>query len=155
MPYFLTVDIGGTVIKSGLYDGHGREKAVASQTDLAIVKHVGWSERDMIAMWRTVCATVREVLATAGISAHDVAGVSFSAHGKGLYLVDADGAPVRNGIISSDNRVCPSYGDGSPRAWTPRPIPAATSSSGRAIRFPCSPGSRSASRKTTGASAMF
>jgi predicted NBD/HSP70 family sugar kinase len=30
MPYFLTVDIGGTVIKSGLYDGHGREKAVAS-----------------------------------------------------------------------------------------------------------------------------
>ena len=54
MPYFVTVDIGGTVIKSGLYDELGREKAVASQTDLAIVKHVGWSERDMIAMWRTV-----------------------------------------------------------------------------------------------------
>ena len=66
MPYFVTVDIGGTVIKSGLYDELGREKAVASQTDLAIVKHVGWSERDMIAMWRTVCATVREVLATGG-----------------------------------------------------------------------------------------
>jgi L-xylulokinase len=107
MPYFLTVDIGGTVIKSGLYDGQGREKAVASQTDLAIVKHVGWSERDMTAMWRTVCATVREVLAAGGISPHDVAGVSFSAHGKGLYLVDRDGAPVRNGIISSDNRALP------------------------------------------------
>ena len=61
----------------------------------------------MIAMWRTVCATVREVLAIGGISPHDVAGVSFSAHGKGLYLVDADGAPVRNGVISSDNRALP------------------------------------------------
>ena len=107
MPYFVTVDIGGTVIKSGLYDELGREKAVASQTDLAIVKHVGWSERDMIAMWRTVSATVREVLATGGISPREVSGVSFSAHGKGLYLVDEHGAPVRNGIISSDNRALP------------------------------------------------
>ena len=107
MPYFLTVDIGGTVIKSGLYDERGREKAVAWQTDLAVAKRVGWSERDMTAMWRTVCATVREVLATSGISPRDVAGVSFSAHGKGLYLVDGNGAPVRNGIISSDNRALP------------------------------------------------
>ena len=107
MPYYVTVDIGGTVIKSGLYDELGREKAVASQTDLAIVKHVGWSERDMIAMWRTVTATVREVLAVSGVSPRDVAGVSFSAHGKGLYLVDENGAPVRNGIISSDNRALP------------------------------------------------
>ena len=36
-----------------------------------------------------------------------MAGVSFSAHGKGLYLVDEHGAPVRNGIISSDNRALP------------------------------------------------
>jgi L-xylulokinase len=135
MPYFLTVDIGGTVIKSGLYDGHGREKAVASQTDLAIVKHVGWSERDMTAMWRTVCATVREVVATAGIAAREVAGVSFSAHGKGLYLVDGDGAPVRNGIISSDNRALPTvrrwkaegvdakaYPRGYQQLWTGHPV---------------------------------
>ena len=33
--------------------------------------------------------------------------MSFSAHGKGLYLVDEHGAPVRNGIISSDNRALP------------------------------------------------
>ena len=135
MPYFLTVDIGGTVIKSGLYDERGREKAVASATDLAIVKHVGWSERDMTAMWRTVCATVRQVVATAGIGPREVAGVSFSAHGKGLYLVDRDGAPVRNGIISSDNRALPivrrwksegidakAYPRGYQQLWTGHPV---------------------------------
>ena len=32
MAHFLGVDIGGSVIKSGLYDEHGVEKAVAFET---------------------------------------------------------------------------------------------------------------------------
>ncbi|MDR3493832.1 MAG: carbohydrate kinase [Ancalomicrobiaceae bacterium] len=120
MTYFIGIDIGGTVIKSGLYNERGQEKAVASETDPAVVAHVGWCERDMIAMWRTVCITIRRVLAESGISAHDVAGISFSAHGKGLYAVDADGRPVRNGIISSDNRAL-----GQVRAWKAAGVDAA------------------------------
>ena len=104
MAHFLGIDIGGTVIKSGLYDACGNEKAVAALNDPAVTGPVGWSERDMHAMWKTVCATVRQVLVDSGITPADVKGVSFSAHGKGLYAVDRDGEPVRNGIISSDNR---------------------------------------------------
>jgi L-xylulokinase len=107
MTYFLGIDIGGTVIKSGLYDEGGEEKAVASRNDPAIAGPVGWSERDMRAMWRSVCATVRRVLVESGVSPSEVRGVGFSAHGKGLYAVDRDGEPVRNGIISSDNRALP------------------------------------------------
>ncbi len=107
MAHFLGVDIGGSVIKSGLYDERGNEKAVASQSDAAIAAHVGWSERDMRAMWQAVCGTVRRVIAESGVAADDIRGVSFSAHGKGLYAVDRDGEPVRNGIISSDNRAMP------------------------------------------------
>ena len=107
MRYFLGIDIGGTVIKSGLYDENGQEKAVATQTETAIVAHLGWSERDPAAMWSAVCVTIRKVLHDAGIAASAVAGVSFSAHGKGLYAVDKNGDPVRNGIISSDNRALP------------------------------------------------
>ena len=107
MAHFIGVDIGGTVIKSGLYDEHGQEKAVAAQSEAAIVPQIGWSERDMRTMWQSVCATVRKVLADSGVSPADVRGVSFSAHGKGLYAVDQAGDPVRNGIISSDNRALP------------------------------------------------
>ena len=107
MRYFIGIDIGGTVIKSGLYDANGQEKAVASQTETAIVAHLGWSERDPVAMWSAVCSTIRKVLHDSGVRAEDVAGVSFSAHGKGLYAVDKNGEPVRNGIISSDNRALP------------------------------------------------
>jgi len=117
MAYFLGVDIGGTVIKSGLYDERGNEKAVASLNDVAIAGPVGWSERDMRAMWKTVCATIQKVIADSGVAPSDIKGVSFSAHGKGLYAVDKNGEPVRNGIISSDNRALPIV-----REWKSRDI---------------------------------
>ena len=63
MTYFLGIDIGGTVIKSGLYDAEGHEKAVASEVDNGVAAHLGWSERDMNAMWRIVVGTIRRVLA--------------------------------------------------------------------------------------------
>lgn len=107
MAHFIGIDIGGTVIKSALFDELGAEKAVATQTDTAVAGPVGWSERDMRAMWRTVCATLRQVLHESGVAASEIKGVSFSSHGKGLYAVDAQGEPVRNGIISSDNRALP------------------------------------------------
>lgn len=107
MPHFLGIDIGGSVIKSGLYDETGHEVGVASMSDAAIAEHVGWSERDMEAMWRSVCGTIRQLLASTRVPPADIAGISFSAHGKGLYLVDRDGKPFRNGIISSDNRAMP------------------------------------------------
>jgi len=107
MAYFLGIDIGGTLIKSGLYDEHGKEKAVAAQADPAIAGPVGWSERDMDSMWKTVAGTIRQVIAESGVSPDAIKGVSFSAHGKGLYATDKNGEPVRNGIISSDNRATP------------------------------------------------
>jgi L-xylulokinase len=135
MTYFLGIDIGGTVIKSGLYDGQGREKAVASEVDNGVAARVGWSERNMDDMWRIVVKTIRHVLAKSGVAGDEVAGVSFSAHGKGLYALDADGRPVRNGIISSDNRSlsivkawkasgldAASYPYGYQQLWTGHPV---------------------------------
>ena len=107
MAYFIGVDIGGSLIKSGIYDELGQEKAVAALSDRVIAAPLGWSERDMHSMWQTVCATIKKVLADSAIAAQEIRGISFSAHGKGLYAVDSTGEPVRNGIISSDNRAMP------------------------------------------------
>ena len=104
MPFFLGVDIGGSVIKSGLYDENGREIAVASRADPAKSPQIGFSERHMELMWENVCATISEAIQKSAVAKKDIRGVSFSAHGKGLYAVDEKGDPVRAGIISSDNR---------------------------------------------------
>jgi len=107
MQYFLGIDVGGSVIKSGLYDANGREKGVASISAPVVSPRLGWTERDMNEMWGMACETIRQVLRTSDVAGSDVAGVSYSAHGKGLYAVDRNGNPVRNGIVSSDSRAMP------------------------------------------------
>lgn len=64
----------------------------------------GFVERDMEEMWQANCAVIAEVLKKTGVPADAVAGVAVCGHGKGLYLWGKDGRPVRNGIISTDNR---------------------------------------------------
>ncbi|WP_271727576.1 hypothetical protein, partial [Bacillus licheniformis] len=41
-----------------------------------------------------VCAAIRQTLHAAGLAAGQVRGVSFSAHGKGLYAIDRHGKPA-------------------------------------------------------------
>lgn len=102
--YFMGVDLGGTVTKAGIYTTDGEEINVVELAVPLLSAQMGFCERDMEALWSATCQALRQVLAESGISAEAIHGVSFSAHGKGLYLVDKQGKPVRNGIVSSDSR---------------------------------------------------
>ena len=55
-------------------------------------------------LWSVNAQAVRQAIEKSGVSPEDIAGVSFSGHGKGLYLVDEEGRPAYNGIISTDAR---------------------------------------------------
>lgn len=104
MKYYIGLDNGGTTTKAALYDASGREIAVSS-CDTAVINPVpGVMERDMEEMWEANCRVLKDVLAKTGISNTEIAGVAVCGHGKGLYLWGKDGKPVRNGIISTDNR---------------------------------------------------
>lgn len=106
--YFLGIDLGGTVTKAGIYTAEGREIAVTEQLLPVFSPQAGFCERDMEALWQATCRVIRQTINEAqkqsGVLAEHIHGVSFSAHGKGLYLVDKQGQPVRHGIVSSDSR---------------------------------------------------
>ena len=104
MRYYLGLDNGGTTTKAALFSKDGKEIAVASVSTAMITPAPGFVERDMEEMWQANCTVVRQVLEKAGVAAADVAGIGICGHGKGLYLWGKDGKPVRNGIISTDNR---------------------------------------------------
>ena len=55
-------------------------------------------------MWRDTCAVVREALAAANLSGDAIDSIACTGHGNGLYLIDADGQPVRHAINSTDQR---------------------------------------------------
>jgi L-xylulokinase len=102
--YLLGIDNGSTVSKAALFDFHGREVAVASCKAETEYPHPGWTERDMEMLWQCTASAIREVLAKAGVKPEEIAGIGNTGHGNGVYLLDKQGHPLRNGIQSMDTR---------------------------------------------------
>jgi L-xylulokinase len=102
--YLLGIDNGSTVSKAALFDLHGREMAVASCKAETEYPHPGWTERDMEMLWQSTASAIREVLARSGARPEEIAGIGNTGHGNGVYLLDKQGCPLRNGIQSMDTR---------------------------------------------------
>ena len=104
MKYYIGLDNGGTLTKAALYTAAGTEVGVCSAETKMITPRPGFTERDMEEMWQANCQVLRDLLIQTGVPPAEIAGIACCGHGKGLYLWGKDNKPVRNGIISTDNR---------------------------------------------------
>ena len=102
--YLLGIDNGSTVSKAALFNLKGKEIAVASCRAETEYPHPGWTERDMEMLWQCTASAIREVLAKSGVRPEEIAGIGNTGHGNGVYLLDKQGHPLRNGIQSMDSR---------------------------------------------------
>jgi L-xylulokinase len=102
--YLLGVDNGCTVSKAGLFTLDGKEVAVASAQTEVICTQPGWQERDMDQMWAGTAGAIKQVISKAQIAPQDIICVTCTGHGNGIYLIDKQGKPVRNAILSTDSR---------------------------------------------------
>lgn len=104
MKYYLGVDNGGTTTKAALFDEKGKQICSASESTQALYPRPDFVERDMEEMWQANCSVIRKVIEKSCVDSSDIRAVAVCGHGKGLYLWGKDNRPVRNGIISTDNR---------------------------------------------------
>jgi L-xylulokinase len=102
--FFLGVDNGGTVSKAAVFDGRGRELATGARRVNILSPRPGWSERSMEEHWADTAAAIREAIEKSGVAPGQIRGVACTGHGNGVYLLDKEGAPLRNAINSSDSR---------------------------------------------------
>lgn len=102
--YFLGVDHGGTSSKAVIFDSAGKMVATASRRLPLQTPHPGHTERDMEQLWQAHCAVIKEALLKSGLKAEQIKAVSFTGHGKGVYLWGKDNKPARPGIVSTDSR---------------------------------------------------
>ena len=102
--YLLGIDNGNTVSKAALFDLSGKEIAVASCAADTEYPHPGWTERDMEMLWQSTATAIRKVLVESGVRPEEIAGIGNTGHGNGIYLLDKQGQPLRNGIQSMDSR---------------------------------------------------
>lgn len=104
MPYFMGIDNGGTFVKAGIVNDNGHIISVAKESVHNMTPQAGFTERDMDELWEQNVKVIRSALEKSGIDPAEIKGVSFSGHGKGLYLVGHDGRPSYRGILSTDTR---------------------------------------------------
>jgi len=102
--YLLGIDNGNTISKASLFDLNGHELCVVSRSADTFHPQPGWTERSMEALWDNTARAVRELISSAGIAPNNIAAVGCTGHGNGLYLLDKEGRPLRNGIQSLDSR---------------------------------------------------
>lgn len=104
MKYLVGIDNGGTYVKTGVFDENGNQISVARAPVITRAPRPGYAERDMEELWSQNAETIKKAVTESKIDPGDIAGVSFSGHGKGLYLVDRKGNPLYRGILSTDSR---------------------------------------------------
>lgn len=98
------IDAGGSYVKAAAFDLDHRRVVVESRLVPATHPAPGHNERDAEVLWQATASVVRAVLEQVPDAASRVAAVGVTAHGNGLYLVDAAGTPTRAAIQASDTR---------------------------------------------------
>lgn len=102
--YLLGLDAGNTMTKAVLFDLHGKEIGAERRRNPIRFSAPGHTERDADRMWQEAAEAIRALLQNAGVAPGDIAAISTSGYGAGLYLVDERGNPTRAGIMSTDSR---------------------------------------------------
>ncbi len=104
MSRILAIDSGLTVTKAVIFSLDGTQIAVARRNVPQIKPSPRRVERDMDDLWCQTASAIRDVLSASGTDPASIAAVAATAHGDGLYLLDASRLPLGRAILSLDSR---------------------------------------------------
>lgn len=107
MNYYIGIDSGGTFMKAALFNAKGEQQGLARVSASVINEKQGWVERDLNALWGNAVDVIKQLLETTKVEPTSIKGLSISAQGKGVYLLDKEGQNLGHGIMSSDSRSLP------------------------------------------------
>ncbi|MGW6736940.1 FGGY family carbohydrate kinase [Streptomyces sp. NPDC055013] len=97
---YVGIDVGTSTVKAAAFNATGRELAVAARpVDLAL--RGGFVEQDMEEVYGAVVAVLREVTEQVP---EEIELAGLTGQGDGVWLVDADGHPVRPAASWMDGR---------------------------------------------------
>jgi len=103
--YILAIDQGTTSTRSILFDRAAQPIAVAQREFAQHYPQRGWVEHDPEDIWRDTAATMREVVATAGIEAAEIAAIGITNQRETVVVWDrATGRAIHRVIVWQDRR---------------------------------------------------
>jgi glycerol kinase len=103
--YIVAIDQGTTSTRAIVFDAALQPVALAQQEFMQIFPGPGQVEHDPETIWATTVTTVREAIASAGVSAREIAGIGITNQRETTILWDrASGRPIHNAIVWQDRR---------------------------------------------------
>jgi glycerol kinase len=105
MDYILSIDQGTTSSRAVVFDRAGQPVAIAQREFAQHFPQPGWVEHDAHEIWQTQLAVMQEVLARAGLSAHQLRAIGLTNQRETTVLWDRKtGEPVAPAIVWQDRR---------------------------------------------------
>ncbi len=104
MAYLLGLDIGTSGAKALLCDDGGNLLATATAEYPLSSPFPLWSEQEPADWWRGARQALREVVATAGVEARQIAGLGLTGQMHGAVFLDPQGAVIRPALLWNDQR---------------------------------------------------
>jgi len=101
---FLTLDMGTTSVKTGLWSGEGAAKAESLLEYTLHTPSENIIELDAEIYWTCVQKGIKEVLEKSAVPPEEVLSIGVSSQGETLITLDAAGAPLMPAIVWMDNR---------------------------------------------------
>ncbi|PYT44964.1 MAG: xylulokinase, partial [Acidobacteria bacterium] len=103
--YVLGIDVGTGGTRALIIDGRGRLVSSATEEHQPFASpQIGWAEQHPEDWWRATCIAVRKAIASANLSAEEIACVGFSGQMHGAVMLDEQGSVVRPALIWCDVR---------------------------------------------------
>ena len=103
--HLIAIDQGTTSTRAIVFDAALKPCATAQRELRQYYPTPGWVEHDPEEIWQATVATVREAMASAGVSAKDIAGIGITNQRETSVIWDrASGAPIHKAIVWQDRR---------------------------------------------------
>ncbi len=106
--YILALDQGTTSSRAILFDRNARVVSWAQREFRQMYPQPGWVEHDPLEIWESQLAVAREAVASAGVTAAQIAAIGITNQRETTVVWDrATGAPVHNAIVWQCRRSAP------------------------------------------------
>ncbi|MGF1638754.1 MAG: glycerol kinase GlpK [Cyclobacteriaceae bacterium] len=103
--YILALDQGTTSSRAVLFDQLGKINAIVQREFEQIFPKPGWVEHNPQDLWSTQVSVAAEVIAKAGITGRDIAGIGITNQRETTLVWDrTTGKPIYNAIVWQDRR---------------------------------------------------
>lgn len=100
----LTVDLGGTFMRAGLFDRRGKLLALQSRPVPGAERSIGAEEQDAEDWWKLLCRLVRDLLADKGVKGAKLDGIAITGITRTQVFLSENGRLARPAIMWRDAR---------------------------------------------------